>query len=465
MPCPPSAFNLETRSIAACSRGESVLRVLAAALQASDPQHIVENALQRDGKRLVCGENGFDLSQFERVRLVALGKAARPMCAAAVSILGAYLSDGIVVVKKGLVPESPSGMAPALPPSVTVFEAGHPIPDASSLAAAQSVNNFLRSGRPNDLVLCLISGGGSALLVDPVPGVSLGDLQLLTQQLLACGANISEINILRKHLDQIKGGGLARAVFPARLEALALSDVIGDALDTIASGPTVPDPTCYLQAWQVLEKYGLVEQVAPGIKDWLQRGLLGKVAETAKDGERCFERAHSAVIGSNRLAAQAALRQAEQEGFHTLLLTTFLEGEARQAGRVLGAIARQAALFGEPVSRPACIIAGGETTVTLSGQGKGGRNQELALGAVEALAGLQDILLVSLATDGDDGTSGAAGAVVSGETLARARAAELQPAAYLKDNDSYHFFSPLDDLLLPGPTQTNVNDLVLIFTV
>jgi glycerate 2-kinase len=281
--------------------------------------------------------------------------------------------------------------------------------------------------------------------------------------LLACGASINEINSLRKHLDNLKGGGLARLVAPAKLVTLVLSDVVNDPLDVIASGPTVPDPSTYRDALGVLERYGIATKVPNRIIDFLRAGMQGKHPDTPKPGDALFDCVYNVVVGSNRLAAEAAARQAQLEGFHPMLLTTSLQGEASQVGRILSAIAKEVIISGNPVQRPACLLAGGETTVTVHGNGTGGRNQELALGAVEDLAGLHEVAIVTLATDGGDGPTDAAGAVVSGETLKRAQSIGLSPADFLARNDAYHFFAKLGDLLQPGPTQTNVNDLALVF--
>jgi hydroxypyruvate reductase len=398
--------------------------------------------------------------------IVGAGKAGAPMAEAAAEMLGDRLHAGMVIVKDGHLGDWRPDSRPGLPYQLDFMEAGHPVPDQRGVVGGQRIRQLLASVTADDLVLALISGGGSALLVAPVESVSLADLQALTNALLASGASIDEINTLRKHLDRLKGGGLAQFCRPAHVAALVLSDVIGDPLDVIASGPTVPDPSTFDDAWHILEKYDLIERIPPEIPAYLQRGRDGREPETPKPGEALFGRVHNVLIGSNRQAAEAALRQAQEEGFHPLLLTTWLQGEARQAGRFLAAALRQAAADGQPATRPACIIAGGETTVTLAGAdgGLGGRNQELALAAVHDLAGLPDVALVTLATDGGDGPTDAAGAVVTGATLERARLAGLDPAHFLKRNDSYRFFAGLGDLLRTGPTRTNVNDLAFLFT-
>jgi hydroxypyruvate reductase len=437
--------------------GGAAARILSAALRAVDPAEAVFRNLRRSGDELLVGGKAYDLRQFKRVFLTGAGKAGAPMARAAAQVLGERLAGGIVVVKEGYV-------GGAAPEGVEILEAGHPLPDERGVAGAARLLDLLEDTRPDDLVLCLISGGGSALLVSPAPGLTLADLQKLTSALLASGASIDEINTLRKHLDQVKGGQLARLAAPAQLATLILSDVVGDPLDVIASGPTVPDPTTFPQAQAVLDKYDIESRAPEPILRRLWSGVSGEIPETPKEGDPLFERVQNVIIGSNRRAAEAALAQASAEGFNTLLLTTYLQGEARQAGRLLGAIARQIAASGQPVARPACIVAGGETTVTLQGGGGlGGRNQELALSAALEIAGLPEIVVVTLATDGGDGPTDAAGAAATGETAARARSAGLNPQDYLARNDSYHFFDCLGDLLKPGPTLTNVNDLAFIF--
>ncbi|MFQ3630062.1 glycerate kinase [Roseiflexus sp.] len=456
----PEAFL--TATLRALPHGAAVARILAAAVAAVEPGAAVRRFLHCDDDRLVAGDAVYDLSAFERVWIVGAGKAGVPMTAAAVALVSGRLSGGVVVVKEGHV--TPEGLA-VLQPRVEVLEAGHPIPDERGVAAGERIAALLQHTGERDLVLALISGGGSALLTRPAPGITLDDMQCLTKVLLACGASINEINTLRRHLDTLKGGGFARLAAPATVVTLILSDVVGDPLDVIASGPTVADPTTFADALDVLERYGVLDQTPVAILDRLQRGMRGEIAETPKPGDPVLARVHNLIIGSNRLAAEAARAAAQSEGFNTLLLTTFLQGEARVVGRVLAAIAREVAASDRPVRRPACVIAGGETTVTLRGDGRGGRNQELALAAAADLAAAPGALLVTLATDGGDGPTDAAGAVVSDATLRCAVALDLDADTALARNDSYPFFAALDDLLRPGPTQTNVNDLALVVVV
>ncbi|GAB4442014.1 MAG: glycerate kinase [Chloroflexi bacterium OHK40] len=450
---------LWTDSLRASPRGEAITRILAAALAAVDPAAAVRRFLRRDGELLALGEHTLALRHVDRVIVVGAGKAGAPMARAAAEALGDRLSAGLVVVKDGHLEQPGKGADGTL----RLVEAGHPVPDARGVAAAHAITALLQGLTPRDLVIALISGGGSALLTAPVPGVSLGDLQTLTGALLASGASITEINVLRKHLDTLKGGGLARLAHPATLVTLILSDVVGSPLDSIASGPTVPDRSTFADAQDILQRYRLLDAIPTPILTHLRSGLVGTIPETPKPGDPLFASVTNLLIGSNEIAAAAALAAAAAEGFRPLLLTTSLEGEAREAGRFLAAVLREVATSGQPVPRPACIIAGGETTVTLRGAGRGGRNQELALAAAPGLSGLPDLALVALATDGGDGPTDAAGAVATGETIARAQALGLDPLAHLAANDAYPFFAALGDLLLPGPTATNVNDLAFLF--
>jgi len=457
---------LSTHSVRGLARGEGIVRILTAALKAVEPGEAVSKHLQRQSSVLQVDDRAFDLNRFRRVRLVGAGKAGFPMALAAVEILGSYFSEGLVIVKEGYLDKGQS------PISLEFREAGHPIPDKRGIEATQGIQSMLADSQPDDLLLVLISGGGSALMTAPAPGISLADLQKLTGSLLASGANIQQINMLRKHLDIVKGGGLARMASPATVITLILSDVVGDPLDVIASGPTVPDPTTFSEALHVLERYQLLESTPAAILDRLRRGARGEEEETPKPDDPLFKEVNNVIIGSNALAAQAAQAAAQSEGFNSILLTTFLQGEARQAGRFLASLVRQITVSGQPLPRPACLIAGGETTVTLrinkaqnSLSSLGGRNQELALAAVSEISGLADVALIALATDGGDGPTDAAGAVVTGDTLTRAQRSGLNPGDFLSRNDSYHFFAALDDLLKPGPTQTNVNDLTFLFAL
>jgi hydroxypyruvate reductase len=386
------------------------------------------------------------------VFIVGGGKAAVPMATAIADALADRLTAGSIVTKYGHATGTQhSASSTQYPvPSIQILEAGHPMPDENSVRGAQAVADLARQATERDLVICLLSGGGSALLTLPVPGLTLADLQALTDALLRSGATINELNSVRKHWSRVKGGRLTRLIAPATLVTLVLSDVVGDPLDVIASGPTVPDPTAVADAQAVLERYGV----------WTGRAV--PFQETPKPGDPAFERVQHVIVGSNRLAAVAAVEQARQLGFGALLLSTYVEGEAREVARVAAALAKGMRGHGDPLSPPACLVWGGETTVTMRGEGKGGRNQELALASALALDGWPGVLVMALATDGTDGPTDAAGAIATGETVARARALGLDPQAALDANDSYPFFDALGGLILTGPTGTNVNDLLLV---
>jgi len=440
-------------------RLEHVAALSRAALAAVEPAAAVRRALRREGDTLFVAGRRYDLSAYRRLFVVGGGKAAAPMAAATAALLGDRLAGGLVITKYG---HTLKDEARLVPDQIQLLEAGHPVPDEAGLRGAERLAALLDGAQADDLVICLISGGGSALLTLPQPGIGLDDLRGLTDALLRCGATIVEINAVRKHLSRLKGGGLARLAAPATVIALILSDVVGDPLDVIASGPTSPDPTTFADAWAILERYDLITSLPRPIVEHLQAGLAGRVPETPKPGDPLFGHVHNVVIGSNALAAQAAVARARELGFATLLLSTFVEGEAREVARVAAALAKDMARNGRPLSPPACLILGGETTVTVRGSGRGGRNQELALAAAIALDGWPRVLVATLATDGNDGPTDAAGAIATGETVAQGRALGLDARAYLANNDAYTYFDRLGGLIRTGPTNTNVNDLLMI---
>jgi glycerate 2-kinase len=449
-----------THSIRRLPESDPITAVLQAAMQAVDPIRAVQNALSLSGDHLTAAGRVYDLRQYERLIVIGFGKASAAMAIGIDMILPGRITQGAVIAKHLPAPQEISRIHP-----VQVLPGDHPVPGENSIASTRQLLKYLKDTTRRDLVICLISGGGSALFTMPHEGIRLEDMQELTKLLLASGAEIGEINTLRKHLDQVKGGGLARLAAPADMITLILSDVIGSPLDVIASGPTVADTSTYGDALDILAKYRLVNKTPPSIMRVLQLGASGQLPETLKINDPVLNQIQNTVIADNSQAARAAVEQARSSGWNALLLTTYLRGEASQAGMMLAAILRQVVDSGDPISRPACIVAGGETTVTLRGDGLGGRNLELALGAVQELAGLERVLLVTLATDGDDGPTHAAGAVVSGETFERGKAAGLSPAAHLLRNDSYPYFAALDDVLITGPSGTNVNDLVFLFAL
>jgi hydroxypyruvate reductase len=432
---------------------EDARRIFATGVAAVDPVTALQRVVVRHGHTLVVDGRSYDLRHYAHIYALGAGKASATMVQGLERVLAERLDAGVVTVKYG-------HRAPVR--RVALHEAGHPIPDTAGVLSGEAMVRLAQQASENDLVFCLLSGGGSALLPAPSPGITLGEKQQLTSLLLECGASIDEINVIRKHISRLKGGQLARLVAPATLITLVLSDVVGDRLDAIASGPTVPDPSTFQDCLDIVARYDLLARLPASIRTRLQRGQAGVEPETPKADDAVFARCQTVIIGSNRLALQAARAAAADLGYTTLLLSSSVQGEAREVARLYAAIIQEIRRRGEPLTPPACVLAGGETTVTLRGTGKGGRNQELALAAALPIAGLEQVVVLSAGTDGTDGPTEAAGALADGQTVARARALGLEPESYLRRCDSYHFFAALDDLLITGPTGTNVMDMHLL---
>ena len=516
---------------------DQILRVLAAAIRAVDPAEAVRRCVTVDGDRLHVGPATYPLDKLERIFVVGGGKAGAPMAAALYYLLGPRITAGSVNVKYGHVAAAGGwrvrfegraahvGQIANLPYKpdrlftgpIAIIEAGHPVPDAAGQAGAEQIAGLLHCLTERDLVIVLISGGGSALLPLPVPGITLADYQALTGVLLRCGAEITEINAIRKHCSQLQGGQLARLAAPAQVATLILSDVVGTPLDVIASGPTVPDRSSFADAVAVLNRYAsfdydrhhstsatedvasaqetpvsaqetpvsaqdatlasapgakrpLLDQIPASVRDHLRQGAGGAIPDTPKPGDPLFDRVTNVVIGDNASAGRAAVAEATRLGFHSALLTTFIQGEAREVGKVVAGLAQGIAAGQSDFAAPACLVLGGETTVTVRGQGVGGRNQELALAAALALDGYPlppgvEVAVISLGTDGTDGPTDAAGGIATQDTVARGRALGLDARAALANNDSYHYLGALGDLVVTGPTNTNVNDLIFVFVL
>jgi len=417
-----------------------------AALAAGDVAPLLRRRLQLTGHRLTAGPLALDLDGVRRVLVLGAGKAGASMARGVEAILGARVSDGFVVVKDGY----------RLPAArVEIAEAGHPVPDGRGLAASARLLALAESATAEDLVLFLVSGGGSALTPAPAPPITLEEKQAVTRLLLAAGATINELNAVRKHLSRFKGGLLARAAAPAAVLTLALSDVIGDPLDVIASGPTAPDSTSYAEALAVLERRGVVGRTPGSVLERLAAGGRGEIPETPKRGDPVFERVTNLVIGNNALVVDAAAAEAARLGYRPHVLTRSLQGEARDVAREL--LGRARAMPG-----PACLIAGGETTVTVRGRGRGGRCQEFALAAALHLEAAEDLVVLAAGTDGTDGPTDAAGGLVDGSTVARGRTAGFEAARMLADNDAHTFLAAMGDSVVAGPTNTNLLDLYLV---
>jgi len=429
------------------------LRSLESALNAVDPKQIIKSKLLL--KNLTLHVNGYsiDLKKFKNIYVIGGGKASGSMAEALEQVLGNSITKGLVNV-----PRSSKNKTDI----IKLHEASHPIPDEAGVEGTRRMLKIAEQAKEDDLIICLISGGGSSLMPLPRGKISIADKKEITNALLKCGATINEINTVRKHISDFKGGWLAKKAYPSSILNLILSDVVGDPLDFIASGPTVPDSTTFSDAIKVLKKYRLWSKAPASIRKVLSDGEKGLIPETPKANDEAFKRVYNVVVGNNRLASLTAQKYLKSEGLNTLLLTSTLEGEARHVGIMLASIVHEVSVSGNPVPKPAGIIAGGETTVTVTGKGLGGRNQEIALAAAQKLNDMNGVVVASLSTDGVDGPTDAAGAIADGKTLVRAAKMGLTPEEYLAENDSYHFFSKLGDLIFTGPTGTNVNDVSVI---
>lgn len=429
-----------------------VQELIAAGLNAADPYHALIENVSLHKHSLRVGRKSYDLSRIDRVMAVGAGKASARMAQALETVLGERVQGGLVIVKTGH----------SLPTRrIAIREASHPIPDRAGLQATQQLLHFVKHLGPRDLLFVLLSGGASSLLPAPVPGVTLTDKQRTTRLLLRSGAMINEINVVRKHLSVIKGGGLATAT-RAKVVALILSDVIGDDLGSIGSGPTVADPSTYTDAVEVLKRYKIWRTAPAAVRRYLDRGRKGLVPETLKPGSTRVRSVHHQIIGSNRIMLEAVSHTAHRMGLRTILFSTAVVGEASLAARRLTAIAKKVAGGQQMVKRPCCLLAGGETTVTVTGRGKGGRAQEFAAAAASEIAGLSNTWVVAVGSDGTDGPTDAAGAIVNGETMARAKRLGINLRSAVNRHNTYPALKTLGCHIHTGPTGTNVNDLYLL---
>ena len=424
--------------------------IFSAGLASVDPLVAIKNQVQLQKHRLHVADRSYDLAQTRRIIVAGCGKAAARMALAMEEVLGENISAGIVVVKYGH--ELPLE-------KIKVIEAGHPIPDQAGVEGARRIMELLDTAGEHDLVFFLISGGGSALLAAPAEGLSLADKQQTTEILLKSGATIKEVNAVRKHLSCVKGGRCAQLAAPANLVSLILSDVVGDALEAVASGPTVADTSTYDDCLRILRRYNLRARVPRAVLEHLERGANGEIEETPKPFNPFFQKGQNVVVGNNRMALNAASRRAEELGYHSMILSDSVEGESRAVAVSFSRRLIEIARTNASVSRPACVLSGGETTVTVCGNGLGGRNQEFALTAAIELDGFDGAVVLSAGTDGADGPTDAAGGIVDGLTIERGRAKGFAPREFLARNDSYHFLQATNDLLITGPTLTNVMDL------
>jgi glycerate 2-kinase len=431
--------------------------ILNNSLASVDPFLCVSKYIEFEGNKLKIAKTIIDLTEIENIYIIGIGKASIAMAKAVVSKFGEKISGGLLIskIQGGVIEEFKEN-------KLEVHIGSHPIPDRRSQECALRLVEFVKKINPNDLIITLISGGGSALMTLPYEGISLNKLQELTDILLKSGATIQEINTIRKHIDQIKGGGLAKMVYPSRMVTLILSDVVSDELSMIASGPTTYDETSFFDTLEIIKKYDIGNKIPKNISDFLHKGMRGDVSETVKKGEKYVQNITNIIVGSISSVIEAAEKTAQDLGYSTIVLKKKLIGEASEVGRV-EALKFVKMYENENIKKPICLIAGGETTVTITGDGKGGRNQELALGAIDQLKNHEQFCLISLATDGEDGPTDAAGAFVTGDSMKEANEKGLDPKTYLRNNDSYSFFDQINGLIRIGSTGTNVNDLLLLF--
>ncbi|MCF8068692.1 MAG: glycerate kinase [Desulfobacterales bacterium] len=442
------------------SKSEELLRlrndaqsIFLAGIHAVKSGEAIKRYCWRDGNDLIIGKNRYDLSEFENVYVIGAGKATAAMAHAIEELVGDFISDGVIVVKYlHTVPLT----------HIRTIEAAHPVPDNNGLFGAKIILEIASAATIKDLVICLISGGGSALIPLPFGGISLEDKQTTIKTLLSCGAAIDEVNAIRKHISMIKGGNLARVIFPATLVTLMVSDVIGDHMDVIASGPTVPDSSTFQYCREIIKKYNLASQLPESVLEHIEKGVSGKISDTPKYGDRVFKNSVNLIIAGNMDALSAAKDRASELGYTPLVLSSVIEGDTTQAALFHTAIAKEVLKTGHPVSAPACILSGGETTVVIKGNGLGGRNQEFSLVSAIEISGSENILILSGGTDGTDGPTDAAGAIADSGTLTRAEKQHLNARDFLENNDSYRFFELLGDLVKTGPTDTNVMDIRII---
>jgi glycerate 2-kinase len=433
-------------------RGKA-LSIFQASLRGADPRRCVKRFLKVEQGILSAGNFRKSLQDIDRVIVVGAGKASALMAQATEEILEGRVDCGVIITKKG--PEVSLER-------IKVYFGGHPLPDEEGAKGTERIMETVAQAREDDLVLCLISGGGSALLVAPYEGIGLEDKKRMTQLLLECGATIDEINAIRKHVSRVKGGRLAKAAFPAQTVSMILSDVIGDRIDSIASGPTAPDPTTFEECFEIIKKYNLMERMPGSIKLFLQANKGKQGTETVKPGDPVFARVENVIVGSNLLALKEAETEAKALGFHTLLLSAAISGDTRKAAEEHALLAQEIRQGRSTPPPPACVVSGGETTVVVKGEGKGGRNQEFSLAAAMQIDGLKDVVISSMNTDGIDGPTDACGAMCDGFSVSRATKMHLDPADYLERNDSYRFFEKLNDLIKIGPTNTNVMDIHIL---
>ena len=433
-------------------------QIIMSTLASVNPESCVKKHIERKDYSLKINNSEIELKDIHRIYVIGVGKAVLPMALAVSDTLNDLLDEGVLITK-----HDDSEIQSKLSKKIRVLKGSHPVPTEQSINATRILLDMLRKTTSDDLVIGLISGGGSALMTYPDEEIGLSGLQNITSLLLKCGTTIEELNTIRKHLDKVKGGGLLRQILPAKSIHLILSDVLGDPLSMIASGPTCADSTTFEDCLKIIQKYKIEDQVDTKVLSYLKNGLLGLHAETIKDGDEILQDHKNIIVGSLSIAAETAYEQAEKLGYDAKILTTFLSGEAKDVGANLANQLVDLVNNRKRNDKPICLIAGGETTVTVTGEGKGGRNQELALSAAQVLGETNSCALISFATDGEDGPTDAAGGFVTGETLSIGINMNLNAQNFLENNNAYEYLARVGGLIKTGPTGTNVNDLVLMF--
>lgn len=433
---------------------ESLFHIIDSAINSVKPVQLIPRKVMLEGSILIIDNYKFNLDRYKKIYVVGAGKASATMAFELEKLLGSKISDGIVSTKYGH--SAPCGR-------IRIIESGHPVLDENGLRAGDEILQLVSHADEDDIVICLLSGGGSSLLEKLPEEITLSELQSVFRVLLKCGANIEEMNIIRRHLSKIKGGMLAEAIYPATCVSLILSDVINDPLEAISGGVTSPDPSTFKDALDLIEKYKIKDQIPENILKYISMGIKGRITETMKSGNEIFDKVTNIILGNNKEALIQAKEKAESLGFNVLIYSNNIQGEARDIGKLAANIANDIFLGDKPISKPACVLIGGETTVKIAGNGKGGRNQELALSALIQMKNSEfDYIIASCGTDGTDGPTDAAGAIATNEIRQRGKELDLSPLPFLENNDSYTFFEKTGGLIITGPTGTNVMDIIII---
>ncbi|MDY6968360.1 MAG: glycerate kinase [Spirochaetota bacterium] len=437
---------------------DDIKAIYSEAINAVNPNVAVKKHIKLEDDSLILYSEGkrrleFRIEDYKRIFVVGAGKATAPMAKAIEDILGERITYGSIVVKYGYTLDLAF---------IDIMEASHPIPDKNGINGAKRIREILTDANEDDLVISLISGGGSALLPLPPDPITLEEKRETTNLLLKCGAGIHEVNSIRKHLSLVKGGNLARCAYPSTVLNLMISDVVGDDMDVIASGPFIHDRSSFSDAYSILQRYNLINDVPKSVKEYINRGIIGDINENPGKNDPIFQKITNQIIASNIIALDAAKAESEKRGYNSIILSSGFEGETKDVSFFHSVIAKEIVSSSNPLETPACVISGGESTVTITGDGLGGRNMEFALHGAVYIDGWDNITLASIGTDGTDGPTDAAGAISDGFTLRRAAEKGIEIDKYIENNDSYHFFKALGDLIITGPTNTNVMDVRII---